>query len=136
MPLQSDHMPIINVYFLISIWYTFVALCWFTAAEYLKSKETLPSFLISIVNFCQKILKSLSKNNSKIKITEKITDVIILDSCVMDVETVDKRKEIKTKQTLKEKMNYLKSINILVFLWILISEVVCYMVIWISLSLK
>lgn len=44
-PVQSEYLPMISLYFLLSTFFTFISFNWFVAANYLKSTKNLPKWL-------------------------------------------------------------------------------------------
>lgn len=52
-PVQSDYLPLISLFFFLSILYTFISFIWFVIAENLKIKKYMPVFIQIIANQIQ-----------------------------------------------------------------------------------
>ena len=87
-PIQSKFLPMINLYFVFSIIYTFLGFFWFTIFENVKKVERLP-FLLQIISSyslsfkngsCKKQVAIETKNDGMIK--RKETDINVLNLIV------------------------------------------------------
>ena len=107
-PIQSEYLPLITLYFVLSLFYTFISFAWFVYLEYLKSQKYLPAFTI---NF----FLSLKR---KIQFINKIKD-----------------KQNKTKSTGKNEIEEtLAVLNNLVFFIIFIVMFSSFLSIWLIIS--
>ena len=66
LPVISDYMPLINVYFFLSQLYTFISFVWFATCNYYKTIGSLP-----------KLLQKLAKSLIKIKIFKNKTETLV-----------------------------------------------------------
>ena len=107
-PIQSEYLPLITLYFVLSLLFTFISFAWFVYLEYLKSQKYLPAFTI---NF----FLSLKR---KIQFINKIKD-----------------KQNKTKSTGKNEIEEtLAVLNNLVFFIIFIVMFSSFLSIWLIIS--
>jgi len=51
LPVSSDYIPLIGLFFFLSQLYTFISFVWFAACNYLKSIEKLPIFFKKLAKF-------------------------------------------------------------------------------------
>ena len=51
MPIHSEYLPLISLYFMLGMFYTFLAFNWFVAANFCRTKNYLPKFLKISLNF-------------------------------------------------------------------------------------
>lgn len=49
-PVQSDYLPLITLYFFLSLIYTFISFLWFAIVSFLKDRKYLPSWLNLLLN--------------------------------------------------------------------------------------
>ena len=56
LPIISDYMPLINVYFFLSQLYTFISFAWFATCNYYKSIGLLPKLLQTLAKLLIKII--------------------------------------------------------------------------------
>ena len=145
-PLQSDYIPTITIYFIMGITYTFLCLLWFVYAEYLKSKDKMPPFLIKVSNF-GKILcfcsfrkspglpiispKTLEEKVDKIELKKEYNcnNCEACNNCLKQKDAENKKAD-ETKQ----KASNIKALNYMVFWFILFAQLITYLGIWVSLS--
>jgi hypothetical protein len=64
-PVQSNYLPLITLYILLSILYTFAGFTWFIIANRLSKRHHLPEFLIKIAFMVKKILFCIFKDTQK-----------------------------------------------------------------------
>ncbi len=92
LPVQSEYLPMISIYFFFGIIFTLISLIWFLVANYYSSKNEIPSFFI-----CMSRLK-ISKT-VPIKITEQTKNKCHQCQLCEDCElTKQKEKEKKSHQ--------------------------------------
>jgi len=53
---QGQFLPMITMYYVLSIMYTFIALIWFIVADHWTTKQTIPKFLVTFAVFIKRIL--------------------------------------------------------------------------------
>lgn len=69
-PIQSDYLPLISLYFILSLFYTFISLNWFVLLNHFRSKNSLPKFLESLAVFYKLFcfgIKEFTCNKNKIR---------------------------------------------------------------------
>ncbi len=49
-PVQSVYLPLISLFFFLSIFYTFLSFIWFIAAEQLKTRKYAPKFIQNLAS--------------------------------------------------------------------------------------
>ena len=69
-PIQSEYLPLITLYFLLSLLYAFISFAWFVYLEDVKSKKNSSKILIKLLLWIKnkiigKLNKVKSKNNSQ-----------------------------------------------------------------------
>ena len=89
-PVQSLYLPLITLYILLSILYTFAGFTWFIIANELSKKHHLPGYLLKIAYFVKKALFWIFKDTSK---TNTITPLI--KSEANNIELRDENKLLK-----------------------------------------
>jgi hypothetical protein len=53
---QAQFIPMITMYYVLSISYAFIALIWFIVADHLTTKQNIPKFLVAFAAFIKRIL--------------------------------------------------------------------------------
>ena len=53
---QGQFLPMITLYYVLSIMYTFIALIWFIVADHWTTKQNVPKFLVTFAAFIKRIL--------------------------------------------------------------------------------
>ena len=53
---QGQFLPMITMYYVLSIMYTFIALIWFIVADHWTTKQNAPKFLVAFAAFIKRIL--------------------------------------------------------------------------------
>ena len=53
---QGQFLPMITLYYVLSIMYTFIALIWFIVADHWTTKQNPPKFLVTFAAFIKRIL--------------------------------------------------------------------------------
>jgi hypothetical protein len=71
-PVQSSHLPLINLFFMLNLLFTFVSFAWFVASDQFRTKKYLPSILLKIMDNCYK--KKLTKGNKQVNVTKNVYD--------------------------------------------------------------
>ena len=107
-PVQSDYMPLISVFFFLSILFTFISFVWFVIAEKLRTKK-----------FKLNFLKDLKK---KLKINKA---AVATYSNTQPETEAEKEKEVQASVSLVNKLAFS-----LIFLFMLVS----YAYIWCIIS--
>ena len=117
-PVQSDYLPLISLFFILSLFYTFISLYWFVLANYLRTKNKIPSFLESLAKFLI-LLNIAFKYRSKNKI-----------------KSIKNEEETTTKSEDKSKYidDLISKINIFAFSILFISMFSSYLAIWIIIA--
>ena len=80
-PIQSDYLPLVSVYFFLSILFTFLSLVWFVTAEFLKNKKFNSKFLIKMTsrfNISNRVLK-LKKTQTNTENSTEISNHLEID---------------------------------------------------------
>ena len=68
-PTQGDYIPIISIYFILGLLFTFISLLWFTYAEYLRTKIEKPKMMVKLARLltCLPLISWMdSKRKNKI----------------------------------------------------------------------
>ncbi len=68
-PVQGEYIPIISIYFIMGLLFTFISLVWFAYAEYLRTKKTMPKFMVKLAHLlsCRRFISWMNtKRNNKI----------------------------------------------------------------------
>lgn len=106
MPAQSRYLPYISIYFILSLFFSFISFMWFILCDKFKISKSLPNIIIKIIRFLKHSLNNKVKSNSK---------------------TNQQNGEINYE-------DYISTLNRFVFLVILISSFVPYLTLWILMS--
>ena len=74
MPVQSSYLPLISLYFFLSLFYSMIALTWFVIMDRFQQKKDLPNFLKKLaLNLKHKFRQvHVESNLKKIEINECI----------------------------------------------------------------
>ncbi len=138
LPVQSEYMPLVSIYFNIAITYTLISLIWFAIANYLVGKTWLPKWLELLASKIRNQIRrkaslkmhvdDLIKDDSKAYNLERISSIIECRKC-------ERHSEYFKKSEKKEFDSNLKILNIIVFLFVFIIMIVANLIIWISLVL-
>ena len=146
MPIQSDYMPVITIYFLTSITYNMIAFFWFIYRNHVATKNDMPKFLENFGNslkkvfcLCFRVTKTVphkeetKKTNEPIAVTipkeeVKKTKCRFCDRC-SDCEAALKVDKDKRK---KERESSIEAINYLFFIIFFIAIFVTQCAIWIK----
>jgi hypothetical protein len=88
-PVQSSYLPLISLFFMLNILFTFVSFAWFVAYNRFKSEKYLPLFLIKIIDIIfkknphkmneQVALNQVNENNQQTECNAESYDNVIND---------------------------------------------------------
>jgi hypothetical protein len=158
LPLQSDYIPLVNIYFLLGIAFSFISLCWFATVEYMKSRANLPRLMSKIafvlkkirhfIYFWERVKQNKASQSFKVKkqIDKSLNFNNFIESTPIIIEKVCNKCEtcdicLKTKENektkadaIKAKLESIKAVNFLVFCFVLFGELISYLAIWIILA--
>ena len=113
-PAQGEYIPIISIYFVLGLFYTFISLVWFTYAEYMRTKQRMPACLTQLAKFLRSLSSfKLIKTKSKVKSN--------------DTKELDKKEEL---------LSHVSSINYLVVFIMMLTSLISNLVIWLLLLSK
>ena len=131
-PVQSEYMPTISYYFLLSIIFTLISMFWFLIINYLSEREHLPNWMLKISSklCCSKVKqKKLDLEKSKNKGSE-------LEIPNSEEKNEQGDVEIEDEKKLKKKNfdNAIILLRLLFFVLIFICMLVSYLYIWIDIS--
>ena len=116
-PVQSSYLPLINLFFMLNLLFTFVSFAWFVASDQFRTKKYLPSIILRIMDIYYR--KKLNKRNKHIP---KNTDSSNVEQSELIAEnTVLKLNEMSSN--FEEKLN---SLNLFSFLFMLIFMFISY----------
>lgn len=142
-PTQASYVPLVFIHFLMSSFYTFIALCWFVYRDYLERRKELPDYVMSLFGSVTKCLSRKPKIESKPeplqveveemavkevlkKESEKCNNCDFCEDCL-----AKKEKERETKKKAEEKVHIIRVLNRSAFFVLLILYLITYLVIWI-----
>ena len=98
MPTQSQYLPMVNLYFMLGITYTFLAYIWFILCNDFQSKNYLPKFLeIVATKFVKKILFWKFEHKPVAKVEQMKVEEVKSD--LKDSENSNKSSKNKTNNT-------------------------------------
>ena len=137
-PLQSDYIPIVNIYFFLGILYTFFSFCWFILVEYLRGLPELPIVFTKISKLiCIGYLeKNKIKNEFDIELNNNNNNVEILN---IKCEVPNKSEFLMNKQEsllAKEKKSCTKALNISAFCILFLAQFISYFIVWTYLAVN
>ena len=143
-PTQSEYLPMVTLFFVMSSFYTLISFTWFLAENFLRSRFYMPPFLVWYVEklrmaerFLVEKTKALVNKIKKIKFScnkQNATQVEPIEKLQVTVEKDDKRNEKEKKpdkETFNRNIDYL---NHHIFYIILFTMICSNLVIWISLG--
>ena len=147
-PVQSDYLPLITLYILLSILYTFAGFTWFIIANELSKKHRLPGFLLKIAYVVKKALFWIFKEESKTTETNSLikSDENAIDNkLVKEMEKCNfcnrcKNCEIRLSNEKNKKMANenirvnVSALNYLAFFILFLAIFVCNISIWIAMN--
>lgn len=124
-PVQSRYLPLITLFFLLSLFYTFISFMWFTILEMFKSKNTLPKCLLLLANCLIKFRNLLNNCNKSPNIKNQTIAIRVYSRNVADNSKDKKPNELFEK---------ISVINILAFFIMFSMMFISYICIWIGIS--
>jgi amino acid permease len=149
-PVQSDYLPLITLYILLSILYTFVGFTWFIIANELSKKDHLSSILLKIAFVVKKVLFWIFKDKSKtnkimeIKIEEKNIDMNnenkikpseTCNFCDRCQKCENRLEEEKKKRLIRDEIRLnVSALNYLAFFILFLTIFTCNTAIWITMN--
>ena len=109
-PVQSSYLPLINLFFMLNLLFTFVSFAWFVASDQFRTKKYLPSILLKIMDNCYKI--KLNKGGKQVNVTKNV-----YDSKVEKLELIyENELSNKLNAEIDSKFDhYLNAINLIAF---------------------
>jgi hypothetical protein len=111
LPIISDYMPLIGLYFLLSMLYTFLSLIWFAACNSLRTNSSLPIFV----------------NRLALKIKRVKQSVLMVFRMKVDMSMYQISKE-------KENNDLISILNNIAFFFMFMAMFVTYLTIWLKIS--
>ena len=102
MPVESNFLPMVTIYFILGITYAFVSMIWFIIANDFITKNKMPKVLIFFASIIKRILFWKFDENQKIKILPKPkilnkADVKADDKNILDEKMVQKKNQPELK---------------------------------------
>jgi hypothetical protein len=143
-PVQSQYLPLINLYILLSIIYTLIGFMWFLIANHLSKKHHLPfllermAFVIRKILFC--IFKDSPKTFNKTELTEKISNdtKIDIEKCNFCGRCKNCEKKFEEERITNLKINEIKlnvsALNYLAFFILFLIIFSCNLGIWVAMD--
>ncbi len=107
LPIMSDYMPLIGLYFLLSMLYTFLSLIWFAACNSLRTSSSLPKFVKRLGLIIKRVKQS----------------VLMVFRIRIDMSMYQISKE-------KENNDLISILNNIAFIFMFITMFVTYLTIW------
>ena len=145
LPVQSEYMPLVSIYFNICILYTLISLIWFAIANYFVDKTRLPKCLklfavkIRSILFSRKRVKQMTSQNNE---QRHVDDTIIFNldnltnkSIIENSKFGGLNSEYLKKLEKKEFDSNLNVLNMFVFLFVFIVMIVSNLIIWLSVAI-
>ena len=138
-PVQSEYLPLINLYILLSILYTLFGFIWFIIAKQLSDRHHLPLILVKIAFIVKKVFycfyKEKSENFVQDESIEKISDN---EKCNYGIDCKHCEKKLEKKKKSDAIKNELKvnvsALNLLAFLILFLIIFTCNLGIWIAMN--
>ena len=82
LPVQSDYLPLISLYFFLSITFTFISFNWFVFINNIRTETRLPKFFTNIIKIWQKKISKRIENETNLNQKEDFeTFVSKLNTC-------------------------------------------------------
>ena len=83
-PIQSEYLPLITLYFVLSLFYTFISFAWFVFLEHLRSQKKLSAFTIKFFLSLKKIFNLTYKGQNMRNKTDKneIEETLAVLNCL------------------------------------------------------
>ena len=143
-PVQSDYLPLITLYILLSILYTFAGFTWFIIANKLSKKHRLPGFLSKIAYVVKKALFWIFKNKSKgytltdtnsIELNNKLRESEKCNFCNRckncEARLADEKNRKMANEEIRENVS---ALNYLAFFILFLTIFSCNTAIWIAMN--
>ena len=111
LPIISDYMPLIGLYFLLSMFYTFLSLIWFAACNSLRTSSSLPKFVKRLALLIKRVKQS----------------ILMAFRIRVDMSMYQMTKE-------KENNDLITILNNIAFIFMFITMFVTYLTIWFIIS--
>ena len=73
-PIQSEYLPLISLYFFLSILFTFIAMLWFIILNRFATNKTMPKLFMVVAEFMMNIIKRKNKQVLVTPATEEKSD--------------------------------------------------------------
>lgn len=109
-PVQSEYLPLISLYFFLSLLYAFASFLWFTFLEYAKSQKKIEKHFNHFLIFIKSFYNKKSNNRVYNSNDENQSNIIYIETII-------------------------KMMNNFAFFIMLLSMLSSYLFIWISISL-
>lgn len=147
MPVQSDYVPTINIYFVFSIAFTMFCMMWFILCNQYMSNSKMPFFLLKLASYFDrnKVVPSMIDREDSKKDAKKDGNVVILveesrhhescNFCGRCESCKQASKEENDKQS--KKKDFDRKVIIVNYIVLALSSVlmlICQLAIWISLD--
>jgi hypothetical protein len=123
-PVQSSYLPLINLFFMLNLLFTFVSFAWFVASDQFRTKKYLPSILLKIMDICSR--KKLNKQDN----APKNSDCSKVEQLELIAENVVTATASKLIESPKKDLNFdekLKTLNLIAFLIMFIFMFISYL---------
>ena len=134
-PVQSEYMPTISFYFILSIFFTLISLLWFIFISYFSEKKYLPGFLLKAVGLMDKLISKINFGKKK-QVTLNKYKVNEDESSQNSAETNQKSKVKDEKKEEEEKL-FKKAIfilKIIAFFVLFLSMLISFLIIWLEIA--
>ena len=126
-PVQSSYLPLINLFFMLNLLFTFVSFAWFVASDQFRTKKYLPSILLKIMDIFFR--RKLNKRNKQVNVT-KTVDNLKVEQLELIAENVVTATASKLIESPKKDLNFdekLKTLNLIAFLIMFIFMFISYL---------
>lgn len=101
-PIQSEYLPLITLYFIISTVYTLISFMWFILGNYFMTNVYLPKFLIKICDFFTKSIKFFNSNQVN---SNKKTDIESAPADLVEIKEARNSDQIELKSRISLSTN-------------------------------
>ena len=122
-PVQSSYLPLINLFFMLNLLFTFVSFAWFVASDQFRTKKYLPSIILRIMDIYYR--KKLNKQDN----VPKNADSSKVEQLELIAENVVTATSSKVIESLKD-LNFdekLKILNLIAFFLMFIFMFISYL---------
>jgi hypothetical protein len=137
LPVQSDYLPTISIYYISSILFTVISVFWFYYFNLMQTSNSIPKFFKNFVRALKKLSQKLDKKKPKIQNKVEIVDLEREkenkneDQKIQTTVESDKNKTCDDKEELVEK-NALNTINISALFLYAVLMLITNLAIWFS----